>query len=48
VIHSWISLPGEEAQTAALPAPPVTGESITLDAVEPPALAEEMSDSIPF
>ena len=50
VIHSWISLPSEEARTAALPAPTpaITGESITLDAVEPVSLAEEMSDSIPF
>jgi len=28
--------------------PAITGESITLDAVEPVSLAEEMSDSIPF
>jgi hypothetical protein len=29
-------------------APTVTGEAITLDAVEPVSLAEEMDDDIPF
>jgi hypothetical protein len=52
VIHSWVSMPGKEPQQpAALPtpaAPTVTGESITIDAVEPVSLAEELSDSIPF
>jgi hypothetical protein len=52
VIHSWVSMPGKEPQQpAALPAPAaptVTGEAITLDAVEPVSLAEEMDDDIPF
>ena len=50
VVHSWISLPGEESQPAALlaPTPAIAGESITLDAVEPVSLSEEMNDVIPF
>jgi hypothetical protein len=52
VIHSWVSMPGKELQQpAALPtpsAPTITGEAITLDAVEPVSLAEEMDDAIPF
>jgi hypothetical protein len=52
VVHSWVSMPGKEPQQpAALPnpaAPTVTGEAITLDAVEPVSLAEEMDDDIPF
>jgi hypothetical protein len=45
-------MPGKEPpQPAALPtpaAPTVTGESITIDAVKPVSLAEEMDDDIPF
>jgi hypothetical protein len=56
-IHGWVSLPGEEAKPVALPAPDATPaaptaavqpNSITLEAVKPVSVAEEMDDEIPW
>jgi hypothetical protein len=57
IIHSWVALPSEEQQPAALPAPAaapapttieVQPESITLTPVKPVSIGEEMNDEIGF
>jgi hypothetical protein len=56
VIRSWVTIPSEEPQPAALPAPAtaapptieVKPESITLDPVKPVTLSEELDDEIPI
>ena len=52
-IHGWVSLPGEESKPVALPAPDaptaaVQPNSITLKAVKPVSVGEELDDSIPW
>ena len=53
-ICNWVSLPNEEPQPAALPAPEAgtaaaaQPNSVALKTVKPISLAEEMSDEIPF
>jgi hypothetical protein len=55
IIHSWVTMPGEEPQPAALPAPggppkpaaAVQLDAVQLDAVKPVTISEEMNDAIP-
>jgi hypothetical protein len=46
-IKGWVTMPGEDPQPAALPAP-TAPDSVTIDAVKPVTIDEEMNDKIPF